>query len=200
MRHNCHWGLGFYSPYIMTITVLIIALIIYLASKHKAAPPNKYFIKILDSLKVKYAEGFITYDDYVKRKVVIEEYEYLNPYSLILLERYAKCEIDIKELFKLKIVIENEDIDSSIRENLSKGLLSYNNSETPPIPSSTTLNPEEIKVYMTIEEVSTALKIDIKKLYTKLDIPSTVPKETKLKDVKNFVPDFEVEKARESLK
>jgi Predicted membrane protein (DUF2078). len=122
MRHGYHLGLGFYSPYIMTITVLVIALIIYLGSKHKAAPPNRYFIKVLDSLKEKYAEGFITYDDYVKRKVVIEEYEYLNPYSLILLERYARCEIDTTELFKFKEIIENENIDTSTRENLSKGV------------------------------------------------------------------------------
>lgn len=129
MRHNYHWGLGFYSPYIMTITVLLIFLIVYLASKHKAALPNRYFITILDSLKEKYAEGFITYDDYVKRKAVIEEYEYLNPYSLILLERYARCKIDTTELFKLKKVIENEDIDISIRENLSKGVICYNDYE-----------------------------------------------------------------------
>ncbi|WP_411679985.1 4Fe-4S binding protein [Clostridium thailandense] len=68
-----------------------------------------------------------------------------------------------------------------------------------PVTSSTTLTPEEIKGYMTIEEAATALKIDIGELYKKLNIPTTVPKETKLKDVKNFVPDFEVEKARESL-
>lgn len=129
MRYNYNWGLGFYSPYIMTITVLVIALIIYLTSKDKAAPPNIYFIKVLDSLKEKYAEGFITYDDYVKRKVIIEEYEYLNPYSLILLERYARCEIDMKALFKIKTVIENETIDVSIRENLSKGVISYNDYE-----------------------------------------------------------------------
>ncbi|KZL91534.1 4Fe-4S binding protein [Clostridium magnum] len=69
-----------------------------------------------------------------------------------------------------------------------------------PVTSSKTLNPEEIKGYMTIQEVATALKMDIGELYKKLNIPTTVPKETKLKDVKSFVPDFEVETARESLK
>lgn len=68
------------------------------------------------------------------------------------------------------------------------------------VTSSTTLNPEEIKGYMTIQEVATALKMDIGELYKKLNIPTTVPMETKLKDVKNFVPGFEVETARESLK
>lgn len=73
MRHGYQLGLGFYSPYIMTVTVLVIALIIYLASKHKSSPPNEYFIKVLDILKGKYAEGFIAYDDYVKRKSIIED-------------------------------------------------------------------------------------------------------------------------------
>lgn len=128
MKHNFHWGLGFYSPYIMTITLLIIAVIVYLALKHKA-PPNIYFIKILDALKEKYAEGILTYDNYIEHKAIIEEYEYSNPYSLLILERYAKCEIDITELFKLKKVIENESINISIRENLAKGVLSYDNYE-----------------------------------------------------------------------
>lgn len=122
MRYGYHLGLGFYSPYIMTILVLLITLVIYLASKYKSAPPNRYFIKVLDILKGKYAEGFITYDDYVKRKVVIEEYEFLTPYSLILLERYAKCEIDTAELFELKKFIEDENIDTITRQNLSKGV------------------------------------------------------------------------------
>lgn len=122
MRYGYHLGLGLYSPYIMTITVLLIALIIYLASNHKSGPPNRYFIKVLDILKGKYAEGLITYDDYTKRKVIIEEYEFLTPYSLILLERYAKCEIDTAELFKFKGIIEDENIDAQARENLSKGV------------------------------------------------------------------------------
>jgi uncharacterized membrane protein len=106
----------------MTITVFLIALIIYLASKHKSTTPNRYFIKVLDILKGKYAEELITYDDYVKHKVIIEEYEFLTPYSLILLERYAKCEINTAELFELKKVIEDENIDTITRENLSKGV------------------------------------------------------------------------------
>lgn len=69
-----------------------------------------------------------------------------------------------------------------------------------PINSSTKLSSEEIKGYMSIEDVSKALKIDINEVYKKLNIPATVPKETKLKDVKTFVPGFEVEKARENLK
>ncbi|WP_411679984.1 SHOCT domain-containing protein [Clostridium thailandense] len=125
MRYGYHLGLGIYSPYIMTITVLLIALIIYLASKHKATPPNGYFIKLLDVLKGKYAEGLITYDEYVKRKVIIENCDFLSPYSLILLERYAKCEIDTAELFNIKEIIEDENTDNQTRENLSKGVKNH---------------------------------------------------------------------------
>lgn len=128
MRHNVHWGLGYYSPYIMIIIVVIIFVITYLALKHKA-PPNRYFIKILDTLKEKYAEGVITYDEYIRRKNIIEEYDYLNPYSLILLERYARCEIDSSELLTIKRIIEKDNIDDLIRENLAKGVLSYNDYE-----------------------------------------------------------------------
>lgn len=70
----------------------------------------------------------------------------------------------------------------------------------PPVTSSTTLTPEEIKGYMTIEDVSIGLKMELEEVYKKLNIPTDVPKNTKLKDVKNFVPDFEVESARETLK
>lgn len=68
-----------------------------------------------------------------------------------------------------------------------------------PVTSSTTLTPEEIKGYMTIEDVSVGLKMELDEVYKKLNIPTSVPKTTKLKDVKNFVPDFEVETAREAL-
>lgn len=122
MRYGYHLGLGLYSPYIMTTVVLLIVLIIYLASKHKPVPSTKYFIKLLDILKGKYAEGLITYDEYVKRKVIIEECDFLSPYSLILLERYAKCEIDTTKLFNIKEIIEDENTDALTRENLSKGV------------------------------------------------------------------------------
>lgn len=125
MRYGYHLGLGLYSPYIMTIILLLITLIIYLASKQKSVPPNKYFIKLLDVLKGKYAEGLITYDEYAKRKVIIEDCDFLSPYSLILLERYAKCEIDTTELFNIKEIIEDENTDAQTRENLSKGVNNY---------------------------------------------------------------------------
>ena len=62
----------------------------------------------------------------------------------------------------------------------------------PPIISETKINPEEIKGYMTIEEVSVGLKIDINEVYKKLEIPTSIPQNTKLKDIKNIIPNFEV--------
>ena len=69
-----------------------------------------------------------------------------------------------------------------------------------PITSETKLTPEEIKGYMTLEELSNGLKIDLDEVYKKLELPTSIPKETKLKDIKNTIPDFEVEGAREIFK
>lgn len=70
----------------------------------------------------------------------------------------------------------------------------------PPITSETKLSVDEIKGYMTLQEVSQALKINLDDLYKKLNLSDSIPKDTKLKDIKNFIPDFEVEKAKEALK
>ena len=70
----------------------------------------------------------------------------------------------------------------------------------PPITTETKMTPEEIKGYMTIEEVSVGLKIDINEVYKKLDIPKSIPKDTKLKEIPNTIPGFDVEGARGKLK
>ena len=61
------------------------------------------------------------------------------------------------------------------------------------------INVEEIKGYMTIKEVSIGTQIELKEVYKKLGIPDSVPENTKLKDVKNFVEGFEVDTAKENL-
>ncbi|ADL50033.1 4Fe-4S binding protein [Clostridium cellulovorans] len=68
------------------------------------------------------------------------------------------------------------------------------------ITSETKLTPEEIKGYMTLEEIATGLKLDLNQVYEKLDLPNSVPKDTKLKEIKDIIPDFEVEEAKEKLK
>jgi polyferredoxin len=70
----------------------------------------------------------------------------------------------------------------------------------PPITSETKMTPEEIKGYMTIEEVSVGLKIDVNEVYKKLEIPTSIPLNTKLKEIPNTIPGFDVEGAREKLK
>lgn len=68
------------------------------------------------------------------------------------------------------------------------------------IPVGTTINVDDIKGYMTLKEVASGLKIDIKELYKKLEIPETVPEETKFKEVKNYMDGFTDEKAKDILK
>lgn len=69
-----------------------------------------------------------------------------------------------------------------------------------PITNETTMSVEDIKGYMTIKEVSTGTGIELKDLYRTLEVPESVPEETKLKEVKTFVKGFEVEAAKEKLK
>ena len=72
---------------------------------------------------------------------------------------------------------------------------------TPPaITTETRITSEEIKGYMTLEEISMGLNIDLNEVYEKLDLPTSILKDTKLKDIKNTIPDFEVEEVREKLK
>lgn len=68
-----------------------------------------------------------------------------------------------------------------------------------PVTADTKLNVEEIKGYMSLKDVSTGTGIEIKELYKKLEIPYSVPADTKLKDVKNYVTGFEVETAKGKL-
>lgn len=68
-----------------------------------------------------------------------------------------------------------------------------------PITSETKMTPEEIKGYMTIEEVSVGLKIDINEVYEKLGLPTSISKDTKLKEISNIIPGFDVEESREKL-
>jgi ferredoxin len=69
-----------------------------------------------------------------------------------------------------------------------------------PIPASMTISIDEIRGYMTLKEVANGLKIDIRDLYEKLDIPEDVPAETKFKEVRNFIPEFSDEKAKDILR
>lgn len=69
-----------------------------------------------------------------------------------------------------------------------------------PIAKGQTINVDEIKGYMTLQEVSDYTKIPLDELYEKLEIPKEVPPTTKMKEVSDFVPGFETETARELLR
>lgn len=82
---------------------------------------------------------------------------------------------------------------------LSKSVGIYNTLPEP-IPASKTISIDEIRGYMTLKEVANGLKIDIKDLYIKLGISEDVPQETKFKEIRNFIPEFSDEKAKDILR
>lgn len=68
-----------------------------------------------------------------------------------------------------------------------------------PIVAGEKLAIEEIRGFMTLQDISIGLPIDMKELYTKLGIPETVPPTTKFKELSQFVPGMTDEKAKEIL-
>ena len=124
MRQGYHMGMGFYGSYILIFILVIFSVVIFLALKSKSSP-NLFVIKLIDILKVKYASGIITADEYIERKSIIEDIEYSNPYTPILLERYAHCKVDTREFLNIKNEIESNKIDNITCEQLAKGELSY---------------------------------------------------------------------------
>lgn len=124
MRQGYHMGMGGYGSYILIFILIIFSIVVFLALKSKPSP-NLFVIRLIDILKVKYASGIITADEYIERKSIVEDIEYSNPYTPILIERYAQCAITTREFFEIKNEIENSNIDNSSREKLAKGELSY---------------------------------------------------------------------------
>lgn len=58
---------------------------------------------------------------------------------------------------------------------------------------------EEIKGYMTIKDASDATKIEIHEFYKEFQIPESVPDSTKMKEIKDIVPDYDYESIKDSL-
>ncbi|MGE5627160.1 MAG: 4Fe-4S binding protein [Solirubrobacterales bacterium] len=65
------------------------------------------------------------------------------------------------------------------------------------IKSGETIQIQDIKGYYTIEEAAKATGLTLEEIYEKLDIPNTVSKETKMKDISKEVPDFNFDTAKE---
>lgn len=61
-------------------------------------------------------------------------------------------------------------------------------------------DPEMIKGWMTLQQVSEESAIHLPHFYIDLGIPDTVLPTTPLKDIKNYVPDFETDIVREYIK
>lgn len=124
MRQGYHMGMGGYGSYILIFILIIFSIVVFLALKSKPSP-NLFVIRLIDILKVKYASGIITADEYIERKSIVEDIEYSNPYTPILIKRYAQCAITTREFFEIKNEIENSNINSAMSEKLAKGELSY---------------------------------------------------------------------------
>lgn len=127
MRQGYHMGrmgMGLYGSYILIFLLVIFVIVIFLLLKNKPSP-NLFIIRLIDTLKVKYASGIITADEYIERKSIIEDIKYSNSYTPMLLERYAQCIINTREFLNIKNEIESSNIDNIIREKLAKGELSY---------------------------------------------------------------------------
>lgn len=127
MRHGYghHMGLGFYGSYILIFFLLIILTLIFFLLKNQS-PASPFIIRQINILKEKYASGTISVDEYIERKSIIENIEYSNSYTPMLLERYAECSISTEEFLNIKNEIESNKNDSITCEQLAKGELSYN--------------------------------------------------------------------------
>ncbi|MCE5219776.1 MAG: SHOCT domain-containing protein [Clostridium sp.] len=132
MRHGYHMGngygynnrYGFYGSDILIFILIIFVALVFILIRNKKRE-NPFVISLIDILKEKYAVGIINADEYIERKAIIEDTEYSNTYTTILLKRYAKCSIGTKEFLNIKNEIESNNINNSLQEKLAKGELSY---------------------------------------------------------------------------
>lgn len=124
MRHGYNTIIGFNDLESLILILATSFILLFLLLKSKSAP-NSFIVKLIDILKEKYVSGIITADEFLERKIIIEEIECLSPHTDILIERYAQCSIDSKEFFNIKNEIESNKIDNSVSEKLAKGELSY---------------------------------------------------------------------------
>lgn len=62
-----------------------------------------------------------------------------------------------------------------------------------------TMNFEEVKGYMTIQEAAEATNMELQEFYKKLNIPENVPEETMMKEISKTVPGYEFSQVKEGL-
>ena len=124
MLHGYYIGLGFNGLESLILILATSFILIFLLLTRKS-DPNSFIVELIDILKEKYASGIITADEFLERKIIIEDIECLSPYTDVLAERYAQCFVDSKEFFSIKNEIESNNIDKSVCKKLVKGKLSY---------------------------------------------------------------------------
>jgi uncharacterized membrane protein len=122
--YGYNMGYGFYGSDILILILIIFAIIAFILLRNKKTE-NPFVIKLIDILKEKYAAGIIDADEYIERKAIVEDTEDSNPYTTILLKRYAQCAIGTKEFLNIKNEIESNRISNSVCEKLANGELSY---------------------------------------------------------------------------
>jgi len=65
-----------------------------------------------------------------------------------------------------------------------------------PVDASGAPDPEGIKGWMTLQDVSDTYGVPLADLYTGLGVPADLPPTTAMKDLENIIPNFETETAR----
>ncbi|HVJ49340.1 4Fe-4S binding protein [Desulfitobacterium sp.] len=68
-----------------------------------------------------------------------------------------------------------------------------------PLKAGETINLDEIKGYMTINEAAEATHIELKEFYKKFQIPESVPAETMMKEISKTVPGYEFSQIKATL-
>ena len=115
MRHGNFINYGYNGTIIMVI-VFVIAILIFsvLIINYLTRKDNPEQNRIIELLEQRHTFNEISQDDYFERLEILEDEESKDSSILILMERYAKGEIDSREFCRRR---------NEIKENASKSAL-----------------------------------------------------------------------------
>jgi ferredoxin len=77
---------------------------------------------------------------------------------------------------------------------------SYNLLPEPFTEETVITDVDTLKGYMTISEISAAMKINLEDVYKRMNIPENIPANTAMKELSELIPGFDFHDAREALK